>query len=150
MRANSILDEVDELFDHSDLLLLRILDLHAGKPLRIELVYELDKEATVNCVDQVEEPLTTVHICCFVLLLIKPRKVAHNCLVLLYHLVDRIHAELLKLRHVHPVDLVVVEELLMSAKDIFDMVQRTPASLRHVDLAYGRRLADQSLTSIHE
>ena len=92
MRANSILDEVDELFDHSDLLLLRILDLHACKPLRIKLVYELDKEGSVNRVDQVKEPLATVHICCFVLLLIKPRKVAHNSLVLLYHVVDRIHA----------------------------------------------------------
>ena len=88
LTSDASFDQVDQLFDHCDLVLLRFLDSARLKARGIDLVHEVEEELAIDGVDEVKEPLSVEDVLGLVLVLVEPRDVLHDLLVVLDHLED--------------------------------------------------------------
>ena len=128
--SNSVLNQIDQLLDHGNLVFLRVFVSVLDQSLFVDLLDNLRKEGWVNRIDYVEEPGTIKILLGRVLLLVELRDILHDLLTILDSLEDLVDRNVLPSRHRHWSDIEVVHVQLLATEQVLQVHQRAPSPVR--------------------
>ena len=120
-RSNSVLNQIDQLLDYSNLVFLRVFVSVLDQSLLVDLLDNLRKEGWVNRIDDVEEPGTIKVLLGRVLLLVELRDILHDRLTILDSLEDPVDRNVLPSRHRHWSDFESVQVQLLATEQILQV-----------------------------